>query len=327
MNIKVSIVIAVYNAEHCLQKCLDSVVNQTYKNIEIICVNDASVDKSQLIIERFKNIDSRVKCIMHKENTNAGGAMNDGIKQASGDYICIVDNDDWLKLDAVEKMVTASNNGEFDVVSCDWCRYFDKQKFSDVRNLPESKNRDDIINYSFLYGFRLLGALIRKALFISNDLFFPERKFYEDNAVGNCILCCARTIYPLHEVLYYYNVSTISVTRSLSLQKVLDRMYTTELFMENLKRRGFYTEKNKSLIEYRYIYLNFATLKMLFSINNRKAFCEIKSISKKVNTLLPNSYVSRFHPEYCNCFKYPFLFCFLFKVKMSIKSVSLFIKG
>ena len=157
MKPDVSIVVAVYNAEQFLEKCLDSLINQTYKNLEIICVNDASTDNSQFIIDEFKQKDSRVKSIFHENNMNAGGAMNDGIKAAQGEYICIVDNDDWLDDEAIELLYQNSEGGKADLVAADWVRFFSEEKKIVNKNLCSDLTFDNIIKYTCYHGFRMLG--------------------------------------------------------------------------------------------------------------------------------------------------------------------------
>lgn len=92
-KVKVSIVVPIYNVEKYLRQCLDSIVNQTLKNIEIICVNDGSTDNSLKIIQEFADKDSRIK-IINKENTGYGNSMNIGFDAAIGEYIGIVESDD-----------------------------------------------------------------------------------------------------------------------------------------------------------------------------------------------------------------------------------------
>lgn len=323
MNIKVSIIVAVYNAEDCLTKCLDSIISQTYKNLEIICVNDASTDSSQTIINEFVNKDGRIKCIIHKENLNAGGAMNDGIKTSTGEYVCIVDNDDWLCENAIEELVLASNNGYYDIVTCDWCKYKNEIDFENVKNLANSCDNTTNIKYSLLNGFRILGSLIRKSIFIDNSLFFPERKFYEDNALG-CLLCYAKSIYPLHKVLYYYNISTASVTRSMSVQKILDRIETTDLFIENFRNRNLLTNELVKYVEYRYIYLSFATLRSLFFVGNKEAQAKIDYVINRVRNMMPNELINERCHHFAIAFKYPTLYFNYLFIKNQIINI---IKG
>ena len=106
-NIKVSVIVPVYNCEKYLKKCLDSLVNQTLKDIEIICVNDGSTDNSGRILEEYT--DSRIK-IITKENGGLSSARNAGIAVAKGEYLGFVDSDDWVDLDFYEKLYNTAKN-------------------------------------------------------------------------------------------------------------------------------------------------------------------------------------------------------------------------
>ena len=127
---KVSIVIPIYNVEKYLRQCLDSVVNQTLKDIEIICVNDGSKDSSADIIEEYVRKDPRVKAI-HKENSGYGNSMNRGFDMATGEYIGIVESDDYAELDMFEKLYNCAKEGNLDACKSGFFFYY---------SIPEEKN-------------------------------------------------------------------------------------------------------------------------------------------------------------------------------------------
>lgn len=104
---KVSVIIPVYNVEKYLRECLDSVINQTLSDIEIICVNDGSTDNSLAILEEYAQKDTRIK-IISKRNEGAGKARQAAIKKASGEYLAFLDGDDYYKSDFVEKMYASA---------------------------------------------------------------------------------------------------------------------------------------------------------------------------------------------------------------------------
>ena len=302
MDTLVSIVVAVYNAEDCLSRCLDSLRSQTYKNIEVICVNDASTDNSQLIINAYAKKDNRIRSIIHDVNMNAGGAMNDGIKAAKGEYVCIVDNDDWLEKTTIEELIKASDNCSIDIVACDWLDYRSEDEIKQNTNLTDSSDWFENNRYALLNGFRLLGCLIRKSIFEENNLFFPEKVFYEDNAIANCILFYAHSIKPLHKGLYYYYFSEGSVTRSGSIKKYEDRVYTTDLFLENLEKRGFVDDRTRELIEYRYLRLLYSTIYRLTFFSGNGGSRIAKMVAMRMADKMPNQYIH----ELCGSFEYNF---------------------
>jgi len=111
----ISVIIPIYNSEKYLKRCIDSIINQTYKNIEIICINDGSTDESYNILKQYEIKDNRI-IILNKLNQGVSSARNDGIRISKGQYITFVDSDDWLELDAIENMVYLAKNKESDAI-------------------------------------------------------------------------------------------------------------------------------------------------------------------------------------------------------------------
>ena len=104
-NPKVTILVAVYNAEKYIDKCLNSLINQTLKDIQVVCIDDASTDKSLHILNRWAEKDSRIEVISLADNHGAAHARNQGLLKARGQYICFLDSDDWMEPDCLEKAV------------------------------------------------------------------------------------------------------------------------------------------------------------------------------------------------------------------------------
>ena len=113
---KVSIIVPVYNVEKYLSKCLDSIVNQTLKDIEIICINDGSVDNSQSVLEAYAKKDTRIK-VINQENLGLSCARNKGIDIAQGEYIGFVDSDDWIDLEFYEELYNNAINTQSDIAA------------------------------------------------------------------------------------------------------------------------------------------------------------------------------------------------------------------
>ena len=146
---KVSVIIPIYNVEKYLRECLDSVVNQTLKDIEIICINDGSTDNSGLILEEYGNNDKRIK-VIHKENEGAAIARNVGLKIAEGEYLSILDSDDYFELNMLEDMYKEAVENDLDIIIC---RAKDLDNIT--KEIKENKNsikkeylpNKDIFNY------------------------------------------------------------------------------------------------------------------------------------------------------------------------------------
>ena len=117
----VSIIIPVYNTEKYLSKCLESVINQTYKNLEIILINDGSTDKSKEICESFAKKDKRIQ-ILNKENSGVSSARNHGMRLAKGQYIAFIDGDDYAEENYIEELLKNLKQTESDCVLCGYNR-------------------------------------------------------------------------------------------------------------------------------------------------------------------------------------------------------------
>ena len=119
---KISIAIPVYNTEKYLERCIYSILNQTYKNLEVICVDDGSTDLSGKILDRLSQEDSRLK-ILHKKNEGVSIARNLALLEAKGEYIGFIDSDDYVAPDYYEKLIDVLDNTTVDIVTCNY--FFD----------------------------------------------------------------------------------------------------------------------------------------------------------------------------------------------------------
>lgn len=203
MNIKVSVIIPVYNGEAFLKECLDSVCNQTLREIEIICVDDGSTDSSYEILKRYEEQDSRVK-VLQQQNQYAGAARNTGKKIATGEYLVFWDCDDFFELDALEMMYQEASETNADVCVCGVNQYFqDKERLipNNVNYFSRSKiqgdrvfnrvgNEDTILNFTnavpwnkmfrrqYIEDLKLDFQAIRNGndiYFTMNAIYFAER--------------------------------------------------------------------------------------------------------------------------------------------------------
>lgn len=320
MSTKVSIVIPVYNSEKTIGKCLDSLIKQTYKDIEIVCVNDCSKDNSLSILESYAEKDSRVSIINHTVNKNAGGARNSGIRAAIGDYICFVDNDDWLTPNAIEVLVSNTKNQIVDIVSPCRYDYFSDDKISVINGLPCNKSVNEQKKYGLVYGFSMLGCLIKRSLFVENDIFFPEMIFYEDNPIAVTILMSANSICAITTPLYYYYHCTTSVTGFTNSRKIADRIKTTDYMLELLNQKQLYTEEWKSYLDFMYIKLSTYTYVLLSKIPYKEAKPLFNQVKKKICGLLPNENIHYLNKRSLLFVKHPHLMFFISRFYWLIKS-------
>lgn len=302
----VSIVIPVYNSEKTISKCLDSLVSQTFKDIEIICVNDCSKDNSLYVLNDYASKDDRIVVINHGENMNAGGARNSGILAAKGEYICLVDNDDWLELNAIESLFIKSEDCKIDLILSDLCQVFPDGTTHIIHNIPNELLLKKKIEWGLLNGGTLLGSLIRRDLYISNMLFYPERRFYEDNPVHFTLFTSAKSIVSTGIAYYNYYQLPNSVTRSTTLRKIQDRIFTNELLLENTKRVGTFFQY-REYIETAYIHLTCHTIFLLSKMPLRSTHRILKKEISKLKELQNNGVSHMVNNRYKFLVKYPYI--------------------
>lgn len=184
--IKVSVIIPIYNVEKYLYECINSVINQTLKNIEIICVNDGSTDKSQLILENFSKKDKRIK-IINQQNKGLSIARNVGLENSIGDYIYFLDSDDFMaQPNVLELMYETCNNEKLDFLEGRFYFYFSKnlkkisKKIVSINNktLGLTLHKANIEKKS--YGSVVWNKMYNKYFLKKNKLKFLENVYYED---------------------------------------------------------------------------------------------------------------------------------------------------
>ena len=215
-NPLISIIVPVYNVEKYLRQCLESLINQTYKNIEIICINNGSTDKSSEILVEFAQKDSRIK-IITQEKSGVSAARNSGLKIASGDYIMFVDSDDWTEIDACEKLITEAKLTGADVVLFSHYDVFpNKKNLYDIsKNCKKSyykfDNIDDYIK-NIIYAPGILWDKFCRKDFIENIAFIPDLAQSEDMLFWFEVLYNKPVISVFNQALYNYrNISVSSI--------------------------------------------------------------------------------------------------------------------
>lgn len=221
-NPKISVIVPVYNVENYLRECLDSVINQTFEDIEIICVNDGSTDGSLTILKEYWRHDSRFT-IISQENGGLSAARNTGLNVANGDYVYFLDSDDYIELNSLKETHALSQEKDLDMVLFKIISFWDdtKEKFTTpyfemdfLRELVE----DNVFNYKDLgkqmydLAVTVPGVLFRRDL-ISN-LSFPENLIFEDNVFFTEAVFNAKRILFYNKHLYYYRMRKDSITNS-----------------------------------------------------------------------------------------------------------------
>ena len=271
--IKVSVIVPVYNVYEYLDKCLNSLVNQTLKDIEIIVVNDGSPDNSEEIITKYqKKYPKKIKAYK-KENGGLSDARNYGIKKATGEYIGFVDSDDYVDTQMYEKMYNKAQKDKLDIVLCDTINlYEDGQEIIIKSNLNYT---DDIVKNYLLSPPMAWLRLYKKELF--NDLEFKKGIYYEDLELTPRMVKYTKKIGFLDEALYYYLQRSGSIMKQKEFNnKLLD------IFSVLSSNKEILGKEYPNEIAYMYIthLLRTATLRFLEYKNTKEYLIKIHQIIK-----------------------------------------------
>lgn len=228
-----SIIIPVYNTAPYLERCINSVVNQTYKNLEIICVDDGSTDGSELIVDEYAKRDSRIK-VVHKQNGGESSARNVGIRMMTGQYVGFIDCDDWIEPEMYEKLVSAIIEKDVDMVASSWYKDYDETTIKIENQLSVSKEvfgREELLNYiykrDYYRGFTYMwDKLYRRSLFYDEE--GQLILFDEDLVLGGDVLYLGRLAlntkkaYYLDAAFYHYYQRDASGCHTMDLKKRMD---------------------------------------------------------------------------------------------------------
>jgi len=211
---KISIVIPVYNVEKYLAECLDSVVNQTMREIQIICVNDGSPDNSRAILQEYADRDSRIE-IIDKPNGGLSSARNAAYPSINGKYTMFLDSDDWIELDSCEKLFAKAEQTGAEIVVF-FYRWEDPAGPIDHCSEITPQDKTTIQEKTSLFNHNSsCWKLWRSDFLRDNHLFFPEGLYFEDNLVCWQGVVMAKRISVVPEHLYHYRSNPASICRTL----------------------------------------------------------------------------------------------------------------
>lgn len=231
-KIKVSVIIPVYNTGKFLEKCLESVVNQSLKEIEIICVNDGSTDNSLEIVQYFSQKDKRI-IIINKKNGGQSSARNAGMKTAQGEYICFIDSDDFIDSLMMEELYNEIEKTNSDVVESNIFLYDDK-----THKVEERKNKkyNSAEKGSYLWGkytTEVCNKIYKKEFLLKNNIFFEEGMIHEDDLFTIRILFSTNKIEKIEKSFYYYRINRCGSTMTnVNLEK---RLQALQRIVEKIK--------------------------------------------------------------------------------------------
>lgn len=243
-NPNISVIIPMYNAERYVEKCLESIINQTYKNIEVIIINDGSTDNSKEICENFAKKDNRIKVIT-TENRGAGSARNTGLEMAKGEYISFIDSDDYIVEDYYERLYSMLQKTNADIAIGRYKRVYENETmhFINSGEMKEITSREELLELygededRYINAVLVTNKLFRRSLF-GDDIRFPIRRLIDDEFIIYKLIDKSRKIVYTDDVMYAYVQSNSSVMRTnFKEQKVYD---TIDVYDEVY---GFFKER------------------------------------------------------------------------------------
>lgn len=249
---KVSVIVPVYNVEKYLEKCIKSICNQTYQNLEIILVDDGSTDQSSEICDMYAKKDTRIK-VIHKENGGLSDARNVGIANAEGEYLLFIDSDDWISEHLVNKTLTIAKENDAEVVMFDYIGVQSEGKVCSTF----SANIESGKVLSVLDEPRLITAscsainkLYKTTFWKSTGLKFPKGRYYEDLGTIPKVMALAKKIVYHKENLYFYLMRDGSIMHTRNFERNYnDRTAVLDDVLLFFRENNIF-EKYKNELEY-----------------------------------------------------------------------------
>lgn len=272
MDKKISVIIPVYNVEKYLARCLNSIIKNTYKNIEIILVNDGSKDKSQEIIDKYKNKYGNIIKAREQENKGPAEARNVGIEMASGEYLMFIDSDDFIKEDYIENYVKTLKEADYDLVAGGYHKWIDGKITYTIALQDEPWAKFMIMGpYTKLY---------KKSFLQENNIKFVKVNIGEDIYFNLQVNALAKKVKIIDYVGYYWYTNNESISntmhkdiKNLEIDKMLNGSY------DSLIEKNAINPNNKELIEL--YYYNFIIWVLQWTTKNTK----FKDMSKEYDRL------------------------------------------
>ena len=263
-----SVIIPVYNVEDYLNECLDSIINQTLEDMEIICIDDGSTDNSPDILKEYSKKDKRIK-IITKENGGQATARNLGIKEAQGEYIAFVDSDDFIEPTMFEKLYTKAKNNNLDIAMCKIATYNNQTEeikdnvwyymlgvFRDFEK--DIFNHNDTKEFTCNIAVTPYNKIYKNSLLKENNILFPEGLIFEDEKFFYDTYLRAKRVSIVDEFLYYYRInrkgSTVDTIKDNDFSDIIP---ISKLIRETFKETDNY-EDYKILLSNRFIHLQLA---------------------------------------------------------------------
>lgn len=308
MESKISIIVPVYNVEKYLSRCLESIIHQTYENLQIILVDDGSTDKSGDICDTYAKFDKRIE-VIHQPNQGAGAAKNAGLDAACGDYIMLMDSDDYIESNMCDKMLIAMNEHNVDIVQCLFKRIYINKEYSTRFCFESDKPVRSLSNKRFLFEmvydwkYTVFWNKLFKASLIDQNIRFPVGRKIDDEYFTYKLVCNAKRVVNLNDMFYNYRMRNSSVMNESSQSKLIyDRIDSFIERYENISKKYprlkkyYYDKLVETLIYYKsYFSLEGNRLNELCEKypERKNSYLSAKILRYKLKNFSPNVH----HPE------------------------------
>jgi glycosyltransferase involved in cell wall biosynthesis len=275
----ISVIIPVFNVEKYLERCLNSVIHQNYNKIEILAINDGSTDSSLNILKNFQKKYNNQLIIINKENGGQASARNLGIEYAHGEYLMMLDADDFLAEDTIDYCIKSIQSKRCDLIIFDYFQINEKGK---SRCIKTGTTLDNAGTFPW-------NKLYKRSLW--NDCRFPEGYWYEDLGIIPVIVAKSKNIVKIDKPLYYYETSRKdSQTNLIDKSKIFDIIPMIENVYNELQRRNIiklnYDELNNLFIEHLIYVTLLLKIPYIKDIQVRKKL--INSINNSMEKHIPN---------------------------------------
>lgn len=246
----ISIIVPIYNVEKYLNQCIQSIVKQTYKNLEIILIDDGSTDKSPELCDEWATNDKRIK-VIHQKNQGAAMAKNQGLESATGELIAFVDSDDCIKIDMYERLYKLLKEKQCDIVECGY-QCFE----NNITDEKITKNRLEICNNEKAIEYLIDNSLMKQVVWnklyrkeVIGDIRFPKGRYIDDEFWTYKVLNEATRVCITNEKMYYYRQHNSSIMGRQYNVKRLDAVDAFEERMVYIKKNQPKL-KNKATLSY-----------------------------------------------------------------------------
>ena len=295
----ISVIVPIYNVYDYLEKCINSIIHQTYSNLEIILIDDGSDDGCSLICDEYKKLDNRIK-VIHKKNEGLSSARNTGLDIATGSLINFVDSDDYLELNMLEELKNNMDKYHSDISICDF--YYIKNNrrrehnYLDREFIVDGKNK--FVYLENEYGLLTIYAwnkLYKRELF--NSIRYPKGKIYEDSYIICDLLDKAKAVSYLIKPLYNYVYRKNSIVNTFSLNH-FDKITSSNRKITFYNKKEYYDLEKKELNKkHNIITYNLAKMKT-YGIDNKDTwnhyYNELVATSNSIKWKDSNKYTKRF---------------------------------